>query len=114
MLCKNSNNCFILLSSKVCSNTEFTRAILARDRIASLIRGFSLIRLAVVENKLPNSFTGSSDSREVVTEFHHDCDSDSISNSDINCIGVSDSEEKSYSGGVRATGACICTQKDWE
>jgi hypothetical protein len=114
MLCKNSNDCFILLSSKVCSNTEFTRAILATDRIASLIRGFSLVRLAVVENELPNSFTGSSNSEEVVTEFHHDCDSNSVSNSNINRVRVSDSEEKFYSSGVRATDACICTQKDWE
>ena len=105
MLCKNSNDCFILLSSKVCSNTEFAGAILATNRIASLVRGLSLIRLAVVENELLNCFTGSSDSREVVTKFHHDCDSVSDSNincmegsdSDTNCVGVSDSEEKSYS-----------------
>jgi hypothetical protein len=80
----------------------------------SLIRGFSFIRLAVVKNKLPNSITGSSDSREVVTKFYYDCDTDSVSNSDINCIEVSDSKEKSYSSSVRAPGTCICTQKDWE
>ena len=77
-------------------NTKFARAILATDHIASLIRGFSLTRLAVVENELPNSFTGSSDSGEVATEFNHDCDN--ASDSDINCVlvRVSDSEEKSY------------------
>jgi hypothetical protein len=96
-------------------NTEFAGAILATNRIASLVRGLSLIRLAVVENELLNCFTGSSDSREVVTKFHHDCDGDSDinciegSDSDINCVRVSDSKEKSYSGGVRATDACICT-----
>jgi hypothetical protein len=77
MLSEYSNNCFILLLCKVGTNAKFAASILTIDCIPSLVRVLGFVRLAVVENKLLNCFTSSTDSWEVIAKFNHDCDSDS-------------------------------------
>ena len=82
MLYKYSNYYFIFLLSKIGLNTELAAAILAANCVALSIRRLSLIRLAIVKNKLLNSFASSSDSRKVITKFDYNCASN------INCQEV--------------------------